>query len=105
MYPVQPSIRLRCPLPSLSTIIYVLIAAYLITGLFLARSVLRVPRKRMRLRDLALGAVVMPVLSTFLFLCIVFEAWWKRLLIALDYDPPEEMRAGPDLPGKKDSVE
>jgi hypothetical protein len=21
---------------------------------------------------------------------------WKRLLIALDFDPPEEMRAGPE---------
>ena len=74
------------------------IAAYLAVGMVLTLKVLRIPRRRMRLRDLALGAVVMPVLSTALFLCVLFEDLWRRLIIVLDLDPPEEMRAGPKDP-------
>jgi hypothetical protein len=50
-----------------------------------------------------LGAVVMPVLALILFLCTLFEGLWKRLLIALDYNPPEEMRAGPKPPGEDET--
>ena len=75
--------------------VYFGILAYLVLGVVLTRSVLRAPRRRMRFWDIALGAVVIPVLSLVLFLFILCEDAWKRLLIALDFDPPEEMRAGP----------
>ena len=82
--------------------LYAAIFTYLVVGLILTRSVLRAPSRRMRCWDVARGAVVMPVLSVVLFLCILFEDLWRRLLIALDFDPPENMHAGPDLPGKQD---
>lgn len=74
-----------------------ILAVYLITGIVLTRSVLR-PNRRLRLREVALGALFMTVLFVFLLLCILFEDLWKRLLIALDFNPPEEMRAGPKTP-------
>ncbi|MBY0510784.1 MAG: hypothetical protein K2P94_11635 [Rhodospirillaceae bacterium] len=83
---------------------YVLIAAgaYLVVGVVLTYNVLKIPRRRLRFWDVAVGAVIMPVLSAVLFLCVLFEPLWKRLLIALDYNPPEEMRAGPK-PASEDS--
>ena len=75
------------------------ISAYLVLGIILTRSVLRTRTFRLRFSDVALGAVVMPVLSLAMLLCVLFEDIWKRLLIALDFDPPEEMRAGPAAPG------
>ena len=78
-------------------ILYGILAAYLIAGLILTRTVLR-PNRRLRYYEVALGAVFMPILFIFLLLCIFFEDLWKRLLIALDFDPPEEMRAGPKDP-------
>jgi hypothetical protein len=66
-------------------------------------NVLAIPRRRPRFWDVALGAVVMPVLALILFLCTLFEGLWKRLLIALDYNPPEEMRAGPKPPGEDET--
>jgi hypothetical protein len=83
--------------------VYAAIFAYLVVGLILSRNVLAIPRRRMRFWDLMIGAVVMPVLSLILFLSILFEDLWKRLLIALDYNPPEEMRAGPKPPESKDA--
>lgn len=81
-------------------IIWALVSAYLVTGLILTRNVLRVPRKRQRLRDLALGAVVMPVMFVFLMLCVFFEHLWARPLIVLDFKPSEEIRAGPRDPNE-----
>jgi len=78
--------------------VYYAILAYLVVGLILTRKVLRIPRRRMRFWDVAMGAVVMPVLSFALFVCVLSEDLWKRILILLDFDPPEEMRAGPDAP-------
>jgi hypothetical protein len=79
---------------------YVLLAilAYLVVGLIMTRNILVMPRRRPRFWDLAVGAVVMPVLSVVLFLSILAEDLWKRLLIVLDFNPPEEMRAGPKPP-------
>lgn len=84
---------------------YVLIAlgAYLVVGVILTYNVLKIPRRRPRFWDVAVGAVIMPVLSAVLFLCVLFEPLWKRLLIALDYNPPEEMRAGPKPPAGDDA--
>lgn len=79
------------------------LAAYLTLGVILARTVFKAPSMRLRVRDIALSAMVMPVLFVILLLCILFEELWKRLLVALDYNPPEEMRAGPDLPGASES--
>ena len=88
--------------------LYGLLAGYLIIGLILARNVLRVPRKRQRLRDLALGAVVMPVLFVALLVAELFNKAWRRLMLMLNLKPPEEMQPGaPDPaaqePGKTSS--
>jgi hypothetical protein len=71
-----------------------------VIGIILTYNVLALPRRRLKLRDLVVGAVVMPVLAVVLVLCEVFEKAWKRLLIILDYNPPEEMRAGPKPPSE-----
>lgn len=91
-------------MPDPMTYILSAIFIYLVLGLILTRNVLRMPRRRMRFWDVALGAVIMPVLSLILFLCIIGEDLWKRLLIALDLNPPEEMRAGPKPPTGDTSV-
>jgi hypothetical protein len=76
---------------------YTLIAigCYLVVGIFLTHVVLRLPRQRLKFRDIVLGAVAMPVLFVALLVLTFLEDAWKRLLIVLDYNPPEEMRAGP----------
>jgi ABC-type uncharacterized transport system permease subunit len=81
-------------------VIWGLVGAYLVTGLMLTRNVLRRPKSRnkMRLHDWAIGSVVMPAMFVFLMLCVFFEKMWARLLIVLDFNPPEEMRAGPKDP-------
>ncbi len=71
------------------------VAAYLLIGIILTYNVLAIPRRKPRKVDLALGAVIMPVLTIILILCEVFEDVWKRLCILLDFNPPEEMRASP----------
>lgn len=84
-------------------VLYGLLAAYLITGLILTRTILRAPRKRQRLRDLALGAVVMPVLFVALLVAEAFNKAWRRLMLMLDLKPPEEMQPGPPDPSTQDS--
>ena len=76
--------------------IYVLsaIAAYLALGLFLTRYV-TAPKLRMRFGDAVLGACFMPIIMIGLLLFMLYEKMWKRILIALAFDPPEEMRASP----------
>ncbi len=94
--------------------VYSALGVYLLIGLILTNSVLRAPSRRMRYYDFALGAVVMPVLFVALMVMEAGHKLWKRLLIALDYNPPEEMRAGPkefeldldlDKPGKGEAGE
>jgi len=80
-------------------------AIYLVIGLFLSRNVLRAKSHRRSLWDVVVGAATMPVLFVILLACILFEDLWKRLLIALDYEPPEEMRAGPETPAARDPSE
>ena len=79
------------------------ILAYLVLGFVLTRSVFKAPSIRMRFSDVVLGAIFMPILVLLLVLFDFFEEMWKRLLIALDFDPPEEMRAGPQAPADPDS--
>jgi hypothetical protein len=81
------------------------VAAYLLIGVILTYNVLALPRRKPRFRDIALGAAVMPVLSSVLFLCVLFEPLWKRLLVMLDFNPPEEMRAGPKPASGSDAGE
>lgn len=69
-------------------------AAYLVFGFLLTRYV-TAPKMHMRFSDAILGALFMPVIMAGLLACIAYEAAWKRILIALAFDPPEEMRAGP----------
>lgn len=79
------------------------ISVYLLIGIVMTYNVLARPRHRPEFMDVALGAVVMPMLALILFLAVLFEKLWKRLLIALDYNPQEEMRAGPKPPGEDES--
>ncbi len=82
------------------------LAFYLVIGLILSRTVLRAKsRGRRSFWDVVVGAAIMPVLFVILLACILFEDLWKRLLIALDYEPPEEMRAGPETPAARDPSE
>ncbi len=69
----------------------------------LTRTILRMPSRRPSFWDMVVGAFTMPVLFVCLLACVLFEDLWKRLLIALDYNPPEEMRAGPETPPERDS--
>lgn len=77
---------------------WIVIATYLVLGVVLTRVVFRAPSLKMRLRDYTLGALFMPILFVALLLFMLFEELWARLLIVLDYNPPEEMRAGPKEP-------
>jgi hypothetical protein len=83
------------------------LGAYLILGIVLTRFVFTgASAPRFRFSDFAIGAVIMPVVCVAMLLFILFEKLWARLLIALDFDPPENLRAGPgDLgdPGSPDS--
>ncbi len=83
-------------------VVFSIVGAYLVLGLCLTRYA-TAPNMRMKFRDVILGAAFMPVLLAFMLLCIFFEKAWKRLLVALAFDPPEEMRAGPDDEAKKDT--
>lgn len=76
--------------------IYVLsvLAAYLLLGFFLTRYV-TAPKMGMKFSDAVLGSFFMPVIMTGLLGFMLYESAWKRILIALAFDPPEEMRAGP----------
>ncbi len=78
---------------------YLGIAAYLALGVFLTHLLLlEMHRPRRRFRDFALGSVLAPVLLVFLILLVLFEKLWARLVIVLDLEPPENMRAGPVEP-------
>ncbi len=45
----------------------------------------------------------MPVLLVLALLMMLFEKLWARLLVLLDFDPPENMRAGPAPPQNHES--
>ncbi len=82
------------------------ILVYLLIGVVLTRSVsTRGPTLRISFRDVVVGAVLMPVVFLLALVCIAFEELWARLLIALDYEPPEEMRAGPEAQADDDRAD
>lgn len=81
--------------------IYLLLAigAYLVAGLVLTFMILPGPNKRrLRFRDVIIGSIAMPVLFVLLIVFDISEEAWARILIMLDFDPPEIMRAGPKKP-------
>ncbi len=80
------------------------IAAYLALGAFLTHSMLAGMQGRRRLlRDWALGSAFLPIVFLVGLLFILFEKLWARLLVFLDLDPAEEMRAGPVDPTRQKS--
>lgn len=80
------------------------LSAYLVLGLYLTRSILKTaPTIKLRFKDYAIGAFLMPLVLLLALLLTLFEKAWARLLIALDFDPPENMRAGPDTSDSGDS--
>tara|TARA_R110000868_G_scaffold49259_2_gene158871 strand:+ start:945 stop:1226 length:282 start_codon:yes stop_codon:yes gene_type:complete len=84
---------------------YIGIAAYLALGAFLTHLILmEMHRPRRRIRDFALGAVLAPILLVVLLLLLLFEKLWARLVIILDLEPPENMRAGPTEPASGKST-
>ena len=81
---------------------YYVAAAYLAFGLYLTHGVFSgMHRPRRRLRDWALGAVSMPVLFIVGLIFMACEKIWARILPLLDFEKPEEMRAGPVEPDQK----
>ena len=58
-------------------------------------------RPRRRLRDFALGSVLAPILLVALILLLLFEKLWARLVVVLDLEPPENMRAAPAEPASR----
>ena len=80
------------------------IAAYLMVGAYLTHSRLAgMQKRRSLLRDWALGSALLPVVFLLGLLFILFEKLWARLLIVLDLDPTEDMRAGPAEPATRKS--
>ena len=72
------------------------LAAYLVIGLILTYSILPGPNKRpLRFRDIVLGSLFMPILFVILIVFDISEEMWAKILIVLDFDPPEIMRAKP----------
>lgn len=84
-------------------VLYGLAGAYLLWGMVLTytlRSGLH--RRGGFMRDWLLGPLVLPVLFLIGLAFMAWEKLWARLMIVLDLDPPEEMRAGPaPKPGAK----
>ncbi|MHB1206237.1 MAG: hypothetical protein ACYCZX_11755 [Rhodospirillaceae bacterium] len=72
------------------------VSAYLAAGLVLTYMILPGPMKRaLRFRDVIVGPIAMPVLFVLLIVFDISEEAWARILIMLDFDPPEVMRARP----------
>ena len=83
--------------------LYGLATAYLIFGAVLTHSVISgMHRRRGKFRDWVLGTAFMPIVFLIGLICIAFEKMWARLLIVLDLERPEEMRAGPKEPADHD---
>lgn len=80
-------------------VLYGCAAAYLLWGIFLTHSLLSgLRRRRTIVRDWLLGPLVLPVLFVVGLVFMACEKLWARLLVMLDYEPPEQMRAGPVEP-------
>jgi hypothetical protein len=80
---------------------YYVIAAYLAFGLYLTHGVMSgMKRPRRRIRDWALGGISMPVLFVVGLVFIACDKLWARILPLLDFEKPEELRAGPVEPGQ-----
>lgn len=79
-------------------------AAYLAFGAFLTSSMMAaMHRRRHPIRDWVLGSCFMPVLFVVGLVCMFCEKLWARILPLLDFEPPEQMRAGPADPAAESS--
>jgi len=77
-------------------VLWSLLALYLVIGLVLTHSLkVGAPLLRLRLRDYLLGAFAMPMLTLALYLFMLMQKLWYRLLLALDYEPEEREREAP----------
>ena len=85
------------------TYLLILLAVYWLFGAGLTYSMRSgMHRRRTPVRDWLLGPVAMPVLFLVGLIFMACEKLWARLLPLLDYEKPEEMRAGPLPPAPPD---
>lgn len=75
--------------------LYIGIAVYYVLGFILTRVILKGTSIRMGFRDFLVAPLAMPVLFVALMVCDISEEAWAKILVMLDFDPPEKMRARP----------
>lgn len=75
--------------------VYIGIAVYYVLGFILTRVILKGTTIRMSFRDFVVAPFAMPVLFVVLMVFDISEEAWARILVMLDFDPPEQMRAKP----------
>ena len=84
--------------------VYIGIAVYLAFGAFLTSSMLAsMHRRRHPVHDWLFGSVCMPVLFVVGLVFLACEKLWARLLPLLDFEKPEDLRAGPIEPVERKS--
>ncbi|MBX7199233.1 MAG: hypothetical protein K1X51_07625 [Rhodospirillaceae bacterium] len=77
------------------TYVYIGIGVYYVLGFILTRVILKGTTLRMGFRDFIVAPFAMPVLFVVLMVFDLSEEAWARILVMLDFDPPEKMRAKP----------
>jgi hypothetical protein len=77
------------------TYLYIGIAIYYVLGFILTRVILKGTTIRMGFRDFLFAPLAMPVLFVVLMVFDISEEAWAKMLVMLDFDPPEQMRAKP----------
>lgn len=75
--------------------LYIGIGVYYVLGFILTRVILKGTTIRMGFRDFLVAPLAMPVLFVVLMAFDVSEEAWAKILVILDFDPPERMRAKP----------
>ena len=80
----------------------IVLGLYLLLGIVLTRWLsVRAPGVRIRLNDLMVGAVSMPMIIAAALICVAATSLWARLLLLLDYEPeerPDSAKANADVP-------
>lgn len=75
--------------------LYIGIGIYYVLGFILTRVILKGTTIRMGFRDFLVAPLAMPVLFVVLMVFDVSEEAWAKILVILDFEPPERMRAKP----------
>lgn len=75
--------------------LYIGLGVYYLLGFVLTRVILKGTTIRMGLRDFLFAPLAMPVLFVVLMVFDISEEAWAKILVILDFDPPEQMRAKP----------